>query len=111
IPIRVHLKVIGLLYRTHRYKTDLFSPMMVNALEAFGDQAGLAVQDSRYVRQLHARNQELFETVEYAEDEIDRLKSDLRTKVKNPYPKILGRSRALVEILRLMDRISDTNLS
>ena len=111
IPIRVHQKVIGLLYMTHRYKTDLFNSATLGALEAFGDQAGLALQNSRYVRALHDRNQELFEKLEDAEDEIDRLKSDLRTKVKNPYPKILGKSRALVEILRLMDRISDTNLS
>jgi Nif-specific regulatory protein len=111
IPIKVHQKIVGLLYLTHRYKAGLFSPDMVNALEAFGDQAGLALQNSRFVAALTQRNRELNNRLEDAEGEIDRLKSDLRLKIKNPYPKILGKSRPLVEILRLMDRISDTNLS
>ncbi len=111
IPVKVHQKTIGLLYLTHRYKIGLFTPETVNALEAFGDQAGLALQNSRYLRQLENQNQDLSSRLNDAEGEIDRLRSDLRLKVKNPYPKILGKSRALVEILKLMDRISDTNLS
>ncbi len=111
IPIRVHQKIIGLLYLTHRYKTGLFNAETVNALEAFGDQAGLALQNSHYVSQLKDKNLDLHHRLVDAEEEIDRLKIDLRSKVKNPYPKILGKSRAIVEILKLMDRISDTNLS
>lgn len=110
IPIRLHQKVVGLLYLTHRYRSDVFQPETVAVLEAFGDQAGLALQNARYLGQVKSLNRELKGQLENAEEEIDRLKSDLRLKVKNPYPKILGKSRGIVEILKLMDRISDTNL-
>lgn len=46
-----------------------------------------------------------------AEAVIDQLKTDLRARVKNPYPKILGKSPPIVETLQTLDRISDTNLS
>ncbi len=111
VPIRAHQKVIGLLYLTHRYKTGLFSPETLELLEAYGDQAGLALQNLRYLEQLKTLNARLQNRLEEAEEEIDRLKTDLRSKVKNPYARILGKSRAIVEILQLLDRVSDTNLS
>jgi len=111
VPIRIHQKVVGLLYLAHRHRCDLFHPEAVALLEAFGDQAGLALQNSRYVDGLESLNTELEGKLNHAEEEIDRLKSDLRGKVKNPYPKILGKSRGIVEILKLLDRISDTTLN
>lgn len=111
IPIRLHQKVIGLLYLTHRNKTQLFNSEVIHLLEAFGDQAGLALQNARQVFQLQKLNQQLQHQLNDAEEYIDELKTNLRTKVKNPYPKILGKSRSIVDILKTLDRISDTNLT
>ncbi|MFO1463995.1 MAG: sigma 54-interacting transcriptional regulator [bacterium] len=111
VPIRAQQKVVGLLYLAHRYKAGLFHREALGLLEAFGDQAGLALQNLRYLQQLQALNAQLQNRLEAAEEEIDRLKTDLRGRVKNPYPMILGKSRAIVDILHLLDRISDTNLS
>lgn len=111
IPIRLHHKVIGLLYLTHRNKTQLFGTAVLNALEAFADQAALALQNAHQVYQLRSFNEQLKNQLADANDFIDRLQTDLRAKVKNPYPKILGGSRPIVEILQTLDRISDTNLT
>jgi Nif-specific regulatory protein len=111
IPIRLHRKIIGLLYLTHRNKTRLFDEPILNALEAFADQAALSLQNASQVYQLRSLNEQLKNQLSEANDFIDRLQIDLRSKLKNPYPKILGKSRPIVEILQTLDRISDTNLT
>jgi transcriptional regulator with GAF, ATPase, and Fis domain len=111
VPIRLHQKVIGLLYLTHRNKTQLFSPEIVHILEAFGDQVGMVLQNAQHLQQLTQLNRQLRERLTDAEAVIDQLKTDLRARVKNPYPKILGKSPPIVETLQTLDRISDTNLS
>lgn len=111
VPIRLHQKVIGLLYLTHRNKTNLFNRNILNVLEAFADQAALALQNARQFYQLRALTGQLEYQLENANDFIDRLQTDLRGRVKNPYPDILGKSRQLVEILQNLDRISDTQLT
>ncbi|HEX5035375.1 MAG TPA: sigma 54-interacting transcriptional regulator, partial [bacterium] len=111
VPIRAGLRSVGVLYLTHRFQTDLFNPRILRLLEAFGDQAGLALQNVENLKRLEEMNAKLQGQLEAAEEEIDRLKVDLRGQLKNPYPRILGKSRAIVEILGLLDRVSDTNLS
>jgi transcriptional regulator with PAS, ATPase and Fis domain len=111
IPIRIQRKVIGLLYLTHRNKTQLFNKSILNALEAFADQAALALQNANQVYQLRSLNQQLQHQLADANDFIDQLQTNLRARVKNPYPKILGKSRSIVEILQTLDRISDTTLT
>lgn len=111
VPIRAGLRSVGVLYLTHRFQTDLFNPRILRLLEAFGDQAGLALQNLQNLNRLEEMNAKLKGELDAAEEEIGRLKVDLRGQLKNPYPRILGRSRAIVEILGLLDRVSDTNLS
>ncbi|MCP5468739.1 MAG: sigma 54-interacting transcriptional regulator [Deltaproteobacteria bacterium] len=111
VPIRIHQKVIGLLYLIHRNKIQLFSQEVLSLLEAYSDQAGLALQNNRYLAELKKLNQQLREKLDDAESFIDQLKEDMRTQLKNPYPKILGQSPAIVQILENLDRISDTELS
>ncbi len=111
VPIRVHHKVVGLLYLIHRNKIELFNQQVLKLLEAYSDQAGMALQNNRYVLELRHLNQQLKEKLEDAESFIDQLKADMRTRLKNPYPKILGQSPAIVQILENLDRISDTELS
>jgi transcriptional regulator with GAF, ATPase, and Fis domain len=111
IPIRLQHKVIGLLYLTHRNKTQLFGTAILNALEAFADQAALALQNANQVYQLRTLNEQLQHQLSDANDFIDQLQTDLRARVKNAYPKILGKSRPIVDILQTLDRISDTPLT
>jgi transcriptional regulator with GAF, ATPase, and Fis domain len=111
VPIRAGLRSVGVLYLTHRFQTDLFNPRILRLLEAFGDQAGLALQNVQNLKRLEEMNAKLQGELDAAEEEIDRLKVDMRGQLKNPYPRILGKSRAIVEILGLLDRVSDTNLS
>lgn len=111
IPIRLHQKVIGLLYLTHRNRTQVFQAEVLRLMEAFGDQTGLALHNANLVQQLKGANEQLQSQLNDAEAYIDQLKTNLRAKLKNPYPKILGQSPAMVELLRTLDRISDTPLT
>ncbi len=111
VPIRLYQKVIGLLYLTHRNKTRLFDQDILRILEAFADQAGIALQNSAQIEALNRNNLQLQEKLQGAEAVIDQLKSDLRSRIKNPYPNILGKSPKLLEVLSLLDRIADTSLS
>lgn len=111
IPIRLHQKVIALLYLTHRNRTQVFRPDVLQLMEAFGNQAGLALHNAQLMQQLNQANDQLRSQLSTAESYIDQLKTNLRSKLKNPYTKILGQSPAMVELLKTLDRISDTALS
>ncbi len=111
VPIRLYQKTIGLLYLTHRNKTRLFDPSILKIMEAFADQAGIALHNARQIEMLNRNNLQLQEKLQGAEAFIDQLKSDLRSRIKNPYPNILGKSPKLLEVLHMIDRIADTSLS
>ena len=117
VPLRVRGKVTGVLYLDHRYKGGVFTPRAVRTLEALADQAAQVLETSRLLRELKQRTDELARErerlasqVESQTLEIQDIRARLRESraelaFKYDYSRIVGRSRRMKELFRLLDKI------
>jgi len=117
LPLRVRGKVTGVLYLDHRYKSGLFLPRVVRTLEALADQAAQTLEASRLLRELKLRTDELARERERLATQVESQTleiRDIRQKLqesraelafKYDYSRIVGRSRKMKEIFRLLDKV------
>ncbi len=77
VPLTVRNQVEGVLYVDHRLKTSVFTQADLVLLEAFADQAGIAVGNARLYQDLVKRKEEL----ERTSREVERLNAALRKKI------------------------------
>ncbi|HKX12935.1 MAG TPA: sigma-54-dependent Fis family transcriptional regulator, partial [bacterium] len=113
LPLKGTQGVIGALYLDHRYQTNLFKPGDLVALQAFADQAALALQKAQMIEELKRANDRLSQTVDVQASELSVLKrevEDQRQKLTFEYKDIVGSSPAMLEVLSLVDRITDTGV-
>ncbi|HKY62354.1 MAG TPA: sigma 54-interacting transcriptional regulator [bacterium] len=111
LPLKATQGVIGALYLDHRYQTNLFKPGDLVALQAFADQAALALQKAQMIEELKRANDRLAQTVDDQATELSVLKrevEDQRQKLTFEYKDIVGTSPAMLEVLSLVDRITET---
>ncbi|HVR86237.1 MAG TPA: sigma 54-interacting transcriptional regulator [Planctomycetota bacterium] len=128
IPFRVREQVLGCVYIDNRFETDLFSEEDLPLLQGFADQAAIAIENARLFEE-NLRDQD---ELKHSRDEIERLNDQLKAKVEKQYAElakvkqdldsrradvplkhdfssIVGDSRALKDLFRLLDRVIDTD--
>ncbi len=113
LPLKGTKDVIGALYLDHRYETNIFRGADLAVLQMFTDQAALALQKAQMIEDLERANQRLSQTVEVQETELSALKrqvEDQRHKLTYEYKDIVGTSPAMLEVLSLVDRITETSV-
>jgi transcriptional regulator with GAF, ATPase, and Fis domain len=129
IPLVFRGKNIGLLYLDNRFEEGVFQNVDIGLLEAFGAQAAIALENARLLQENSRRRQELERSKEKVEElnrvlrekvarqsaELDSVKEVLRarhgeTKFKYSYPEMVGASRRQMDLLRLLDRVIDTQV-
>ncbi len=129
VPMSVRGKNMGLLYLDHRFEEGVFQDLDMGLLEAFGAQASIALENARLNQENLRRQAELERSKEKVEElnrvlrdkvrrqsaELDQVKQVLRerhgeVKLKYSYPEMTGRSRRHVDLLRLLDRVIDTQV-
>jgi len=129
IPMAARGKSVGLLYLDNRFEEGVFQGVDVGLLEAFATQAAIALENARLLQENLRRQQELERSKEKVEElnrilrdqvrrqsaELDQVKEVLRarhgeTKLKYLYPEMVGRSRRQLDLLRLLDRVIDTQV-
>ncbi len=113
VPLRVQSKVEGVLYLDHSYQTEIFRGADLELLQAFVDQAALALQKARLINQLKQSNNNLSSTVETQSSELSLLRKELaeqRQQLTYEYGEIIGYSPAMLEVLELVDRLVDTSI-
>jgi len=128
IPFRVKDTIVGTLYVDNRFQSGAFEHVDLRVMEAFADQAAIAIENARLIeenelkrRKLEASNEriqalveELREKVDRQTREIDALQQDLDRLPPGPtkynYVHIVGRSRVMRSVFALMDRITDSNI-
>ncbi|HEX5033731.1 MAG TPA: sigma 54-interacting transcriptional regulator, partial [bacterium] len=114
LPIRGRSGVLGAFYLDHRFEAGLFDEGRLKALEAFSDQAALALQKAQMIEELQRANARLSERVEEQGDQLEKLQLEVaesRIKLKHEYREIVGRSPRMVEVLALLDKITDSKIS
>ena len=128
IPFRVREQSLGCVYIDNRFETGLFSKDDLPLLQGFADQAAIAIENARLFEENQARQDEL----KASRDEIERLNDQLKAKVekqyvelakvrndldskrpdvplKHDFSSIIGNSRAMKDVFRLLDRVIDTD--
>jgi transcriptional regulator with GAF, ATPase, and Fis domain len=128
IPFRVREQSLGCVYIDNRFETGLFSEDDLPLLQGFADQAAIAIENARLFEENQRRQDEL----KRSRDEIERLNDQLKAKVEKQYAElakvkqdldlrradvplkhdfssIIGSSRPMQEVFRLLDRVIDTD--
>jgi transcriptional regulator with GAF, ATPase, and Fis domain len=128
IPFRVREQSLGCVYIDNRFETGLFSEDDLPLLQGFADQAAIAIENARLFEENLRRQDEL----KRSRDEIERLNDQLKAKVEKQYAElakvkqdldstradvplkhdfssILGQSRPMKDVFRLLDRVIDSD--
>jgi len=121
VPLRVRGAAVGCLYLDNRFQRGTFSAEHQQLMELFADQAAVAVDNARLMSQnaaaraeLETLNKKLSVQVAVQEVELRSMRDALAqrpdsTPPKHDYPEIVGRSPAMLELLRLLDVVVETD--
>jgi transcriptional regulator with GAF, ATPase, and Fis domain len=122
VPLQVRERVIGAIYLDNRLHQAVFDPEDLRTLEGFRDQAAIAIENARLYRELKDQserverlNAELQATVITQKGEIEETRTRLREKQhvleqKFNYKNIIGTSRAMQSMFRLLDRVVESDV-
>ncbi|MBL8840353.1 MAG: sigma-54-dependent Fis family transcriptional regulator [Planctomycetes bacterium] len=121
VPLRVRGATVGCLYLDNRFQRGTFSDEHQQLMELFGDQAAVAVDNARLLaqnaaarRELEQLNGKLAEKVAVQEVELQSMRDALgqrpdATPPRHDYPELIGRSPAMLDLLRLLDVVVETD--
>ncbi|MEQ8764960.1 MAG: sigma 54-interacting transcriptional regulator [Planctomycetota bacterium] len=128
VPLRVKERVIGVVYIDNRLQKGVFREEDVLVLEAFADQAAIAIENARLIRELTQSNAELSESkdrieglnvklrgkVQRQEEELEEVRAQLRDHrtelaTKYDYDSIIGHSPKMQTIFKLLDRVIESD--
>jgi transcriptional regulator with GAF, ATPase, and Fis domain len=119
VPFRYRERNLGCFYIDNRNEPNMFTEEDLPLLQAFADQAAIAIDNTQLYEELEKSkgelerlNSMLKEKVERQYDELvkvreDLVKSHLSPEFKYDYSKIIGRSRVMAEVFLVLDKIID----
>lgn len=112
-PLLAGDDLIGCIYVDHRFQSAAFAEADLPWLQAFADQAAIAIylhglleENRAYSRAMAERNRELEARVAEQEEELTQFREDLsREALAHEYPEIIGRAPALLRCLHQADKV------
>lgn len=125
VPLSVRDKVIGTLYLDNRFREGAYSEDALILMETFADHAAIAVENARLYQNnldheetLARRTAELEELARVLDARLEEAASAnaespkilTRQGLKNDYSMIIGDSPAMIEMLRLVDRVAGSEI-
>jgi transcriptional regulator with GAF, ATPase, and Fis domain len=119
VPLRQRGAITGCIYVDHRLRGGAFDDAAATVLGELADIAAIAIENARLTDDLRRSTREVDElnrrlSAELAERdaELVRVKADLpdRSRLRNPFDAIVGRSPAMMRMLDVLDRASATAL-
>ncbi len=114
LPIRARGSVVGALYLEERHRAGAFASADFRLLDAFTDQVGLAIETARLLARSEEKEKSLSNELAEASRLADRYQEMLKERPDSfrfDYGIIASRSSAMQKILRVLDKIADTELS
>jgi serine/threonine-protein kinase PknK len=122
VPLAVKGNVVGTIYVDHRLRKGVFGDDELSLVLDFAEQGAIAIENARVVSELRRREQQVQSLNRRLEHEL-RVKEaaldDVRVELKESrqvaalrydYRQIVGQSPGMLELFRLLDRVTDTNL-
>lgn len=130
VPLKEAKSVIGVIYLDNRFASGIFGPQHATLLEAFADQASLAISHASLLKENRDRqkqleknqkiverlNRMLEEQLQDQSEELRRAKLIIQGQsTESPrlddYQEIIGESKAMKELLQSIDRIRDSDVT
>ncbi len=122
VPLHVKGRPVGTIYVDHRLRKGAFGADAVSLVLDFAEQAAIAVENARLLgelrrreRQVDALNRRMQVELSARREELTGIKKELRENrealaVRYDYRNIVGRTPRMLELFRLLDRVTDTAL-
>jgi serine/threonine-protein kinase PknK len=122
VPLAVKGNVVGTLYVDHRLRKGVFGEDEIAMVLDFAEQGAIAIENARMLSELRRREQQVQSLNRRLERELkvqEATLSDVRCELKASrqvaalrydYRQIVGQSTGMLDLFRLLDRVTDTNL-
>ena len=122
VPLSVKGRVVGCVYADHRLRAGAFGDADVSLVCDLAEQAAIAIENARLLeenqrqrREVAELNRELERKVADQALELGELHKEVRTSraaltVRYDYGNLVGRTPRMLELFRLLDRVTDTAL-
>jgi transcriptional regulator with GAF, ATPase, and Fis domain/tetratricopeptide (TPR) repeat protein len=122
VPLIVRGETLGTIYVDNRLRRGAFTDEDLQVLLDFAEQAAIAIENTRLVselrrseRQVAALNEQLQSELQVRKEEISSMRVELHENrealaLRYDYRNIVGRSPAMQDLFRLLDRVTDTDL-
>ncbi|HEX7507810.1 MAG TPA: sigma 54-interacting transcriptional regulator, partial [Polyangia bacterium] len=122
VPLAVKGQVVGTIYVDHRLRKGGFGDDELAMVLDFADQGAIAIENARMVSELRRREQQVQSLNRRLERELklqEAALSDARVELKESrqaaalrydYRQIVGQSPCMLDLFRLLDRVTDTSL-
>ncbi len=130
VPLKSGEEITGVIYLDNRFASGAFQEGHAKIISIFADQGSLAIQHARLLEENRDRqkeleknqklilrlNRELEEKVQTQEHELERAKiliqsQDMDAPRVDRYKDIIGDSNSMKEVLKLLDRIIDSDVT
>jgi transcriptional regulator with GAF, ATPase, and Fis domain/tetratricopeptide (TPR) repeat protein len=122
VPLSVKGTVVGTIYVDHRLRKGVFREDELALLLDFAEQGAIAIENARVVselrrreRQVQSLNRQLEQELRIKEATLDDVRVELKESrqvaaLRYDYREIVGQSPVMLEMFRLLDRVTDTHL-
>jgi transcriptional regulator with GAF, ATPase, and Fis domain len=122
VPLQIKGRAAGTVYVDHRLRRGAFGENDVRLVLDFAEQAAIAIENARLLaelrrreRQVEALNRRLEVELAVRREELTGMKQELASNrealaVRYDYRNIVGRTPRMLELFRLLDRLTDTAL-
>ncbi len=126
VPMLLKDKVLGLIYLGNDLAQRAFTSEQLSLLEAFAAQAAIAIENARLYEEVLVKQKELAG----AKEMVDQLNEQLQEKLENQsremvliekdhpkvalkynYDNLIGRSKKMVAVFKLLDRVIETRIT
>jgi transcriptional regulator with PAS, ATPase and Fis domain len=114
--------VVGTIYVDHRLRKGVFDDEDVALVLDFAEQGAIAIENARLLAELRRRerqveglNRRLERDLKARHEELSDVRQELKESreaaaLRYDYRQIVGRTPRMVELFRLLDRVTDTSL-
>jgi transcriptional regulator with GAF, ATPase, and Fis domain/serine/threonine protein kinase/Tfp pilus assembly protein PilF len=122
VPLQVKGRSVGTLYVDNRLRQGAFGEDDIQLVLDFSEQAGIAIGNARMLselrkreRQIEVLNRRLESELAVRKEELVGMKQELRENrvalaIRYDYANIVGRTPRMLDLFRLLDRLTDTVL-
>jgi transcriptional regulator with GAF, ATPase, and Fis domain len=122
VPLAVKGNVVGTIYVDHRLRKGVFDDEDVALVLDFAEQGAIAIENARLLAELRRRerqvdglNRRLERDLQARHEELTEVRQELKetreaAALRYDYKQIVGRTPRMLELFRLLDRVTDTLL-